>query len=384
MGSFSHSCKLSGVPITGGTPAVLIVMKPGNDLYENSEKNLIKCGSTYMCSNSGTRLKFTPCWFPIRGNYDDYGGIEDIIEDDNTKVLETYYNMDIQDIMNVITGREEPETPIEKTLSKLSGMWINRDVYDKLTEEATIEQFGNNLDFGNTDLLESLGFTKQPKDKSKKRYNIPFTHGKLTVYTDGTWLDGSIYSIESLQELASSVGEVIDITPIENKDLMEQIFDVVIPKSNIVDRINFPEKKNRTDEEWKNGLKWWNNISSDGVSMEYFKKLTNKMESEIKVYRSSDMDKHLIYYFLNTDRYYSDDIKNPLTIEYLKAAKDGKLKDNLVKFWRFDHYMRCCGRFYDIVGTSPQDGEPSDVLKVIKIAYDILEKEVEERKEWDE
>lgn len=28
MGHFSHCCKLSGLPITGGTPAVLIVTKP--------------------------------------------------------------------------------------------------------------------------------------------------------------------------------------------------------------------------------------------------------------------------------------------------------------------------------------------------------------------
>ena len=69
MGSFSHCCKLSGIQITGVTQAVLIVMEPVEDLYENSDKNLRKRGSTYMCSNNGPRLKYTPCWFPIHGDF---------------------------------------------------------------------------------------------------------------------------------------------------------------------------------------------------------------------------------------------------------------------------------------------------------------------------
>ncbi len=71
MGHFSHSCKLTGLPITGGSPVVLIVMKHRNSLYDNSEDSLKKYGKTYMCSNEGIRLKYMPCWFPIHGTYDE-------------------------------------------------------------------------------------------------------------------------------------------------------------------------------------------------------------------------------------------------------------------------------------------------------------------------
>jgi hypothetical protein len=63
------------------------------------------------------------------------------------------------------------------------------------------------------------------------------------------------------------------------------------------------------------------------------------------------------------------------------AAKEGRLKDNLLRFWKFDNYMYACGRYYEIVGTSPQDGLHQTVLKVLTVAKDILEKFVEENKE---
>ena len=90
-------------------------------------------------------------------------------------------------------------------------------------------------------------------------------------------------------------------------------------------------------------------------------------------------DMELNYYFLNTENYSSSRITNPMTTEYLKVAKEGKLRDNLVRFWRFDRYMYACGRYYEIVGTAPQDGEHKDVLKVLKTAVSVLEEVVRER-----
>lgn len=79
MGHYSHTCKLTGIPITGGTPVVLFPIRPVSNMYDNSESRLKEYGTTYMCSNEGTKLAYNPCWFPIKGTYDDYGGIEDIV-----------------------------------------------------------------------------------------------------------------------------------------------------------------------------------------------------------------------------------------------------------------------------------------------------------------
>lgn len=106
MGHFTHNCKLTGLPIKDS--AVLIVMKPSGNLYDNSEESLKKYGSTYMCSNDNTRMKFNPVWYPIKGHYNEYGGLEDIVETENTKILEEYYGLPIQTIMDIITsGRKD-------------------------------------------------------------------------------------------------------------------------------------------------------------------------------------------------------------------------------------------------------------------------------------
>ena len=108
MGHFSYTCKLSGLPITGSTPAVLIVMKLRKKIYDNSESHLKKFGKTCLISNDGTQVKFQPVWFPIRANYNDYGGTEDIIKDDNTEALEKYYGLTIEQIMDIVTsGRKD-------------------------------------------------------------------------------------------------------------------------------------------------------------------------------------------------------------------------------------------------------------------------------------
>src|SRR5579859_7955463 len=107
MGHFSHCCKLTGIPITSGS-AVLIVMRPVRNLYDNSEESLKKYGSAYMCSNDTTRLKYVPVWYPIRGEYNEYGCMENIVEDDHTKIIENYYGLTIQQILDIVcSGRKD-------------------------------------------------------------------------------------------------------------------------------------------------------------------------------------------------------------------------------------------------------------------------------------
>jgi len=106
MGHFTHNCKLTGIPIRN--EAVLIVMKPSGKLYDNSEESIAKYGKTYMCSNDGTKMKFTPVWFPLKGHYDDYGGLERIQKTENTRIIEEYYGLTIEEIVAIVcSGRKD-------------------------------------------------------------------------------------------------------------------------------------------------------------------------------------------------------------------------------------------------------------------------------------
>ena len=413
MGHYSHTCKLSNLPITGGTPAVLFPLVMSNKLYSNSEKSLRKVGSTYMCTNDGNHLKFIPCFFPIRGNYDDYGGIEDIIEDDGTKVLEQYFNLTIQQIANIITCNrkddgydsesldciKEPDAKDEngkvmgeegfrdygnpiykeryKELIAVSGMWIHRGVYDKLTEKKDKVDEYDGIDLGTPSLLEALGFTELEEKGKDERYNRQFQKGKLIVNSDGTWINipgEQIYHLSDFGKFCEKVGE-----PIENfeqhlgKTNLEQLYDYVIPNNT-----NFWTKPDAdvvitvTEKEITRRITRWKEMFQMEISREEAKEML--IESKQGGRFSPDrMANTIAYRLLNTDGYSAYKITNPIVFDYYQACKDGKLRDVLRQFWAFDNYLFATGTFYDICGTSPQDGEIGLVKEVLDVAKELAD-----------
>jgi len=155
MGHFSHSCGLTGLPVTGGDDVVLVLFVPRANAYDNEMKHLRKYGTTYMCSNEGTKLFFKPCMFPIKGKYDEYGGIEDIVETDATRIAAEHYGITIQEIAAILTcgrkddGYDDALDPIRDksrpqrddngevtpayqkkydSLLRMSGMWVRREI----------------------------------------------------------------------------------------------------------------------------------------------------------------------------------------------------------------------------------------------------------------
>lgn len=388
MGHFSHNCKLTGIPITGGTKVVLFPMTMRPYLGDNSEKNLKKFGTTYQCSNDTIRMKFSPCWLPIKGEYDDYGGMENIEHDDNTKVLEDYYGLTIEQIVGVITCHRKDDGYSEnldcikdksveyeygkpvyqeryQELLPISGMWIHREVYDKLVEEPS-EDYFDKLDFGIPAFLKSLGFEADGVDETKERYKLKFKKDNCILYSDGTWIDGHVYTLPELKKLCKTLGTEIDISQHLKKGQVEQLFDYVVPE--------IKNLKNLRDLDEKELEEVFKNIEGEDVKEQMKRFFREDAESShvLDLLKST---------FLNGERY---KITNKMTLVYYEAARQGKLRSNLVEFWRFDHYMWCMGRYYAPVGTGPQDGEPEDVKKVINIANDIINKLVKERNGEDE
>lgn len=115
MGCFSVSCGVTRLSIREGDKCVLIPITT-DKIYERelgqwgslSSKRIpyTEHATTHLfCYN--TEL-WHPCLLPIHGEYNDYGSIEDIVEDDNTRALEEYFGMPIADIVALITdGRND-------------------------------------------------------------------------------------------------------------------------------------------------------------------------------------------------------------------------------------------------------------------------------------
>jgi hypothetical protein len=343
MGHWSHTCKLTGIPITGGTPAVLIPLVMRKNIYDNSESRLKESGSTYMCSNEGNQLKFHPCFFPIKGRYDDYGGLEDIVEDDNTKVLEEIYGMPIQDIVNLITGssrNREGNNYNDKTiaLKKVSGMWVHREVYEKLGASSP-DSWWDKLDLGTPALLKALGFKEGKKDKDRERYNVLFSKGDVKIYSDGTWMRTedckSMYSLPEFKKYCEGKGVELDISRFEGVGRVGQIIDVVVPEM-------------------------------------------KSLKGSVIASHMDSMQQTVAHYLLNRDRYNLD----VLPQIYFKALKKkgSTLGKNVTEFWNFDTYLFSTGTFYDLVGTCPQDGERRHVKTVLETALEVLNKDMADRR----
>jgi len=402
MGSFSYTCKLTGVPITSGEPAVLIPIKPSGKLYDNSEKSLSEYGKTCLVSNDGARLKFNPCWFPIRLNYNDYGSGEDIVKDDNTEVLEKYYNLPIETLVEIITSHrkddgyddaldeiKDQENPGEygapnyqdryKELLNISGMWVHGTVYDELVKEQdhSTTSWGFPLDLGMPEILISFGFTEIEEDPKEARYKRQFEKDGLVVNSDGTWLHvkdtNGIYDLVNLQDYCKSEGVTIDISNHENKSSWELLNDFFIPTIDNLDG----DRGLLLSMSTKSMGTILRELMADGMDEEDAADLA----FELKHGMMSESKKKIAYRLLNFGCN-EHSVKNPITRAYFEAVKEGKLRDVVRDFWRFDSYMYPTGRFYDIIGTSPQCGDAISVKRVLEAALVAVAPQVAQEEEY--
>jgi len=179
MGSWSVYCGISQIGITSGDKCVLLPLK-GNRLQEGYLPNL-------------------PATLPIFGTYDDYGGLEGIEENANTKFIEEYFGISILDFTKLFTDwmifkRREAEEITKRCkhfdeVEKMKFMFIDRKVYDFMSQYTEEEEKGN-LDFGHESILNYLGFTYIGEDDKNptsdpKRFNMVWEYQGRKFYSDG-------------------------------------------------------------------------------------------------------------------------------------------------------------------------------------------------------
>lgn len=87
MGSFNHKCNFSQLPARCGDRIVVLVgVRMTNNVLE---------ADGFSPGNS-----FTPISVPIRGEYNDYGGIENVDRTPGIEALEQYFGMDVDKIVD--------------------------------------------------------------------------------------------------------------------------------------------------------------------------------------------------------------------------------------------------------------------------------------------
>lgn len=183
MGSWSVYCGISNISIVSGQDCILLPLKKGTG-YEGY-------------------LPYLPATLPILGKYDDYGGIEKIVEDQNTKLIEDHFGISISEFASFIidggcTYNREELNPVKEKMKSLDEckewpyMWIDRKVYNFLSTNIDPHENGH-LHYGSKEMLEFLGFEFVEKQKTNdtydpKRFNQLWKFGDKEFHSDGKTL----------------------------------------------------------------------------------------------------------------------------------------------------------------------------------------------------
>lgn len=125
MGCFSVYCGISNIGITSEKEEVYILpIINRNKLILSNERH------------------YLPAMLPILGTYNQYGNLENIVKDDNTKLIENYFNITIEEFIKYLIdnnawGKSRNNSDIiniEKfdELNEYDYMWILKSVYDDL------------------------------------------------------------------------------------------------------------------------------------------------------------------------------------------------------------------------------------------------------------
>ena len=412
MGYWTISCQLSGVPITHRAPAVIIPM-----LRTENELDFEYGLSTSPYSNSGSWWKYRPSFFPIFGKYDDYGGIEDIIEDDNTKILESFYGIDIHTIAKILTcdrkadgyddvlfglkkPRTKPDDYVEDENDDDRYVRISGNKAPEQKDYNSYNEFADSYRKWSRDFHEWL--YKNPQWGDELYYTDYQARYEQLVKTSVMWVHGTVYD-ELVKNQPKQYGKIID--DIKNLDdlikeesgeiALEEYFkdlDIKAYEENY-NKINgykndtdFIDDDDWTEEDDDNCTKY-----QEALYKEFIDSLNIKIEVSfkefVKVLQQKEWGNSRPYGLLgdglkreclsNHERLFRDNTNEIADVYVRELVFNGKLKDNIIKHWRFNGYLRYCGKYYDIGGTTTQDGSFEEVkqvleagLKAIKQDYD--------------
>lgn len=139
MGSFNVTCGISGISMESNKAVLipLIRSRPTStsDLYEGA--SISGCAEENRCCSL-----FRPFAAPLFGKLDTYGRLEEIEQDVNTKALEKFYKLPIEDFAEVIAHGQHTDAKINKVdISSWSGMYVHREIYDMMVS-LQIDEWG--------------------------------------------------------------------------------------------------------------------------------------------------------------------------------------------------------------------------------------------------
>lgn len=123
MGSFYSTCSITNMTLSQQKTSILLLV-PGYSTDYKEHMGMI-------VSNDGSQCFFSPFGFPIHGIYDDYGYIHSIKRDKNVEMLEDYFGIDIDSIIQNVGSRDTPDgIKNEETFNMLGMTYFRTEVLE--------------------------------------------------------------------------------------------------------------------------------------------------------------------------------------------------------------------------------------------------------------
>lgn len=158
MGYFSVTCGISSLPISEGDSIGMVLLMP------NEGSSLLPSRSLSMNTDA-----YKPFSAPIYGEYNDYGGLDNIVRDDTVTLLEEYFGLNIDTILECIDVDRSIYSSYNPIFKHLYNGKINFNRWNATAEEN----------------MTAIGFTPMENgDFSYREHVVRLTNVPLVGYPD--------------------------------------------------------------------------------------------------------------------------------------------------------------------------------------------------------
>lgn len=184
MGCFDVSCGISGITIKHGDDALLLFLIPFTQYPESARERKVEIEQgVQQVFNEGPLGMYMPLCLPIRGKYNDYGSLEDIVEDETLEALEKFFGAKFGQIIEAVRRGKYGTMHDEEILgiygnglkvsryndSKVTPEWLETAGFTEKDGKYYHPDVTNIIKFGKTGKIE-----KTEEQKCYVEFKVPF------------------------------------------------------------------------------------------------------------------------------------------------------------------------------------------------------------------
>ena len=411
MGSFNVACSVSNLSIGAGDKVAFL------PLIEARYPITLPSPISMVVSNQGMFALYSAFSFPIYGEYNDYGSLENIERNPTVEAIEAYFGIPIDKFMDQVSrnwcGDEKAgikNKSKQSLLNSVGGMFVVRDIYEFMTQK-NFSEYGDQSD--NTayegadvdkDILEYMGFVFVKKEDKIDRYNKIYKHpssDKFFVGSDGTWMRIIDHKYQVVKQHIYHPNQFIkawkELThvelPFDKKlskysikfDRVQRLFQEnakLLKKLSATPILDRETQEKHDRERHKETLKILKQLQTKKKSKPLSKYAMKKLKLESSQrYLAMDIEK----YSLNPGdyRYHIFESYTPLERLYVDQVISGSIKDEVIRFWHF--YWNCfdCNILLRPTANGPQCGNDRASFALAKEIYKAAKSKMDIRKKYE-